>query len=66
MEKWKVTVTIEQDGQVVDVLFYKVYAKDEEEARNEMGWRLQFLTEVPYRIVEIVNTKDLVYGDSGQ
>lgn len=64
MEQWKVTVTVEQDGQVVDVLFYKVYAKDAVEAEKEMGWRLEFLTGVPYRIAEIVNTKDLVYGDS--
>lgn len=63
METWKVTVTVEQDGQVVDVLFYKVYAKDEAEARKEMDWRLEFLTGVPYRIAEVVNTKGLVYGD---
>lgn len=63
METWKVTVTVEQEGQVVDVLFYKVYAKDEAEARKEMDWRLEFLTDVPYRIVEVVNTKGLVYGD---
>ena len=43
---------------------HTLFAYGEDLAKNPEGWRLEFLTGVPYRIAEIVNTKDLVYGDS--
>ncbi len=58
-EIWKVTVAIEG----YDMLFYKVRASSKEEAESEIGWRMEWLEDVQWSVVDAVKCNGMVYGE---
>lgn len=58
-EIWKLTVAVEG----YDVLFFKVWAVTAEEAKSEMDWRMEWLVDIPWHVIDTVKCKDMVYGE---
>jgi hypothetical protein len=65
-DKWKVYVVVEQiDYRMPPLdLFFKVYAENDDELNEELKWRLEWLGDTKWTVVDKFKiTKDTVYGD---